>query len=143
MNLPLLALVLAIGDGGSDPSAYNFAPPDDAHELRRGEWVMVEMNDGGIKLPGDALKALGFEFTLKADKVVMRLRDETREGSYRVSAERGAKEIDFRMDGVTAPGIYQLNGDRLRIAVGQKQRPRDFAAGGTGEAVLILERVRK
>ena len=134
---------LAPADGGTDSAAYRFAPTDDAHELRRGEWTMVEMYDGGIVLPGDALKALKFEFTLKADKLVMRLRDQTKEGSYRVNAERGAKEIDFRMDDVTAPGIYQLNGDRLKIAVGQKQRPRNFAARGAGEAVLTLERVRK
>src|SRR5262249_50671631 len=133
----------ALADGGPGASAYRFAPPDDAHELGRGEWALVEMNQGGIVLRRDFLKAAQLELTLKPDKFVMRLEGKTEEGSYRVNTERGAREIDIRSGDVTALGIYELNGDRLKIALGRKRRPRDFTGKDADEGVIILERVRK
>jgi uncharacterized protein (TIGR03067 family) len=134
---------LAAADGGPGPSAYCFAPPDDDHELRRGEWAMVEMKQGGIVLPRDFLQAAQLEITLKPDKFVMRFEGKTEEGLYRLNTDRGAREIDIQAHDVTMLGIFELSGDRLKMALGHKRRPRDFTGKDADEGVIILERVRK
>lgn len=134
---------LALGDGGADPSAYGFAPSDDARELQRGEWKLIDLKQNGAELPKDLLKQIDFHFTFKPDKVVLRFQGQTKEGPYRVNAARGVKEIDMTIDKETALCIYELNKDSLKIAAGQMQRPRDFTAKEANEVIFILERVKK
>ena len=134
---------LALGDGGADPSAYSFAPSDDVRELQRGEWKLIDIKQKGMDLPKELLKTLEFQFTFKPDKVVLRVQGQTKEGPYRVNAARGVKEIDITIDKETVLCIYELNKDSLKIALGQKQRPRDFTAKGANEVIFVLERVKK
>lgn len=134
---------LALGDGGADPSAYSFAPSDDARELQRGEWKLIDMKQKGMELPKEILKGLEFQFTFKPDKVVLRVQGQTKEGTYRVNAAGGLKEIDITIDKETALCIYELKRDTLKIALSPKQRPRDFTDKGDSEVIFILERVKK
>jgi uncharacterized protein (TIGR03067 family) len=143
MNLAILTLALAVGDGGADPAAYGFAPADDARELQRGEWKLVDMKQKGMELPKELLKQLEFQFTFKPDKVVLRVQGQTKEGTYRVNASGGARELDITIDKEKALCIYELKRDTLKIALSPKQRPRDFTDKGDSEIIFILERFNK
>jgi uncharacterized protein (TIGR03067 family) len=134
---------LALGDGGADPAAYGFAPADDARELQRGEWKLIDMKQKGMDLPKEILKQVDFHFTFKPDKVVLRVQGQTKEGTYRVNSTRGVKEIDITIEKEQAFCIYELNRDTLKIALSPKQRPRDFTEKGDSEVIFILERIKK
>jgi uncharacterized protein (TIGR03067 family) len=132
---------LALGDGGTE-TTYTFAPADDARELQRGEWKLVSLQQNGVELPKEVLKQVDLLFSFKPDKVVLRSMGQNKEGTYKVDASKRLKEIDITIDKEKALCIFEVNKDKLTLALGQKERPKDFKSKGQDQIVFVLERVK-
>jgi uncharacterized protein (TIGR03067 family) len=139
--LALVVVSLALGDGGTD-TTYTFAPPDDVRELQRGEWKLIAIQRNGIDLPKEELKQLDYCFTFKPDKVLLRYRGQNKEGTYKVDASKRLKEIDITIDNEKLQCVFELNKDKLTLALGKTERPKDFKPKRTDQIVFVMERVK-
>jgi uncharacterized protein (TIGR03067 family) len=65
--------------------------------------------------------------------------------SFQIDPTAKPKSLDLlqispkQEDPETVPGIYELNGDKLKLAFGESERPTDFE----GERTLTLKRTKK
>lgn len=143
LTLLLTAVVasLALGDGGTD-TTYTFVPADDVRDLQRGEWKVIGIQQNGMDLPKEMLKQVDMRFTFQADKVLLRSQGQNKEGIYKVNASKPQKEIDITIDKQQALCIFELKQDKLTLALGQQERPKDFKPKGKDQFVFVLERVK-
>lgn len=65
-------------------------------------------------------------------------------GTYRLDSDRDAKTLDITIDGRTALGLYDLDGDTLRICWSQFDGcyPAEFKAEREVASVITLKRVK-
>jgi uncharacterized protein (TIGR03067 family) len=134
-------------------SALLAAPPaKDASErdleLLQGDWAVVTLTYNGQALGDDVAQVLfrtikGNEFTtFQFDKPLGK-------GSLKLDANKSLKTIDeqsAREGSKPRLGIYELEGDRLRICMGAPgtDRPKEFASKPDSEISLtVWERQKK
>jgi len=113
----------------------------EAVDALQGDWVVVSAIRGGKPLPAEQAKMLSVTF--KGD--IMTLKDATMTDKVKFELDPKQKTpwINFVNDEETAPGIYELKGDDLKIcwAMPDRDRPTDFAAQAETKATcLILKR---
>jgi uncharacterized protein (TIGR03067 family) len=144
LALAMAAVTFVRGDGGGDLSEYAFARGDDLAELERGEWRIVELDAGGKEFSKVQLEQREMRMVFKDGK----LRSQTGKGKsgaempLRLNAGTTPRQIEWQTKaGKNNLGIYQLDGDTLRIAVGLTDRPTDFTPGAN-KIVYVLKRVR-
>src|SRR4051794_37825448 len=98
------------------------APRDNGarKELKRlgGAWGRVSGEERGKPLPPEAVK--GARLVIEGDRHTVRLGDETIAGTHKVDSTRRPRAIDAadtegRFKGQTALGIYDLDGDQLKV----------------------------
>jgi uncharacterized protein (TIGR03067 family) len=145
VSLPLLLTAviasLALGDGGTD-TTYTFVPADDTRDLQRGEWKLIGVQQNGVDLPKEVLKQVDMRFTFQPDKVLLRGQGQDKQGTYKVNASKPRKEIDITIDKEQVLCIFELNKDKLTLAMGKQVRPKDFKSMGQDQIVFVLERVK-
>jgi uncharacterized protein (TIGR03067 family) len=115
-----------------------------------GTWRFLSLEVDGMKLPEAAIKDArliikGKEFTMK-DPVA------TYRGTFRIDPAKKPKTIDIKFTegpekGNTSLGIYELNGDELKmcLTITAKDRPTAFEAkakSGHGFEVLRREKAK-
>jgi len=136
------------------PSAAVAAPP--AAEVKaakpastdladlQGEWVVVAMEGSGKQVSADEVR--GMRWTFKGNEITGSQPRGGGKASFRLNPGTTPKEIDItRRDGnrpgTTAPGIYTIDGPKLRLCYGEKARPTAFAtAPGDERTMLTLEK---
>ena len=131
--------------GSSKPKARPPAPPanTDLADLQ-GEWVVVAMEGGGRPAPVDELK--GMRWAIQGNEIAARQPGAAGRMSFKLNPGTTPKEIDLtardgNLKGTTSPGIYTIDGPRLRACFGEKVRPTEFAtAAGDDCVMLTLER---
>jgi uncharacterized protein (TIGR03067 family) len=142
MRLALFTLALT---GLIVPAARAVDKPADAMAALKGSWKVADSLQAGtgdflkpfrkgIK-PADAVKVDG-------DKLVFLLGAEVlSEFSVKVDASQSPPTIDLVSGGKTYLGIYELDGDTLRICLVEgKQRPKDVKGTKEGsKSVLALK----
>ena len=91
---------------------------------------------------------LGDKFTVKKDdKAIL-------EGTFTIDATKSPAQIDLKVlkdyedewRGQTYLGIYQLDGDKLKLCCCEPSRdvrPGEFATKGTDFVMVVMERVKK
>jgi uncharacterized protein (TIGR03067 family) len=125
------------------------APPVTASDLQKlqGTWVGVSSEQDGRKVPEEQARALLLIF--RDNGLTVRHGDETLEHSaVALHWERRPKAIDVTPSdgdnrGQTLLGIYEIEGNTLKICIGDvgRQRPTEFAAKeGTGITLYVLRR---
>jgi uncharacterized protein (TIGR03067 family) len=121
---------------GSIVWADDKATPD--KEKLEGTWKMVSGKRGDQPLPAEAIGTL---VTFKGDKMSMKRGDMTITWPFTLDATKKPKEITVDMDGKPGKGIYELQGDTLKIAHGEEgdPRPMDFKGGGK-ISIIVLKR---
>jgi uncharacterized protein (TIGR03067 family) len=70
----------------------------------------------------------------------------SREGEYKMDPAAKPKSIDLITDGRTAPGIYELDGDTLKLCIAEgkdAKRPTELKPDGMWIAVVTLKRVKE
>ena len=65
-----------------------------------------------------------------------------KEGTYEIDASKNPREIDFIRGKTKQIGIYELNGDRLKLCVGPSDdRPKEFTTKPrTDHSMFVLKR---
>jgi len=110
----------------------------------QGTWVMVSIEIMGMKIEGP--KGQELAFTFDGDKFIVHEAMHREEGSYKVDETKNPKAIDLvapmgKMK-ETIKGIYQLEGDTLKIAFSPEgpngNRPTTFDAKVT--AIIVFKR---
>src|SRR5438552_1938284 len=106
MNLVLLALALAVADGGDSSAAYTLVGADDRAELERGEWRIVGLLRAGAPVPEEQLKRQDMRLAFKGERLAF-----TRGGGkaeayeFKLNPNGKPKQLDWTLP--TAAGSPQ------------------------------------
>ena len=129
------------------------AAEDAKKELEKiqGTWVVTSAEYNGGRVSAERAKTM--KLICKDDKYVQTEGDkEVEKGSHKLDPSKKPKHMDITITdgehkGKTQLGIYELEGDSLRICVnraGEKERPAEFAAKpNTGYVMVVLKREKK
>jgi uncharacterized protein (TIGR03067 family) len=113
-----------------------------------GTW-QVENLDFGPGTPVPPIDFKQMKFTFKAGgKLTMSMGDmPPKEGSYKLDPAAKVKAIDMtEANGRAAPGIYELDGDTLKICIAEGPdavRPTELKPDGKRVAVVTLNRIKE
>jgi len=117
-------------------------------ELIVGTWQVENFDFGpGAPVPPIDFKQINLAF--KTDgKLAMTMGDMPRkEGAYKLDPAAKVKAIDMtEANGRVSPGIYELDGDTLKICIAEGAdavRPTEMKPGGMRGAVVTLKRVKE
>ena len=128
--LPLALTSVALADDKADLA-----------DLEKGTWKVTAMNEGGKDVTADMLALVKLSFTFKGDELTIASAGDSKKGTFKIDSTKTPNEIDLKMekDKPADKGIYEINKDTLKIAIGIPDRPADFK-GGPKVAVFTLER---
>ena len=122
-------------------------PKDDADAQKiQGMWVAVSAEMDGKPAPAEAIKDLSILVT--ADKMAFNPKGEDRQSLYKLDPTTTPKGIELTPQdgpakGKTVHGLYELDGDRLKLCLlnGPGEEPKAFATTpGSNLRLLILKR---
>ncbi len=119
---------------------------DDAkgdHETIPGTWQVVSAEDSGTKAPGEAVKNI--KWVITKDTITYKFGDKTTKLSYKLDATKKPKWIDLTEGDKTTLGIYELDGDKLKICFpegGKKERSTAFESkpNSVNDVLITLKR---
>jgi uncharacterized protein (TIGR03067 family) len=129
-------------------------PQDDAvkKELKmlEGSWATVSIEAAGQKVT-DEDKIKSRKLSTKGNKYTLKVGDETVQGTIEINPTKKPKTIDVKPDsgsnkGKTLLGIYELDGDSLRIclALPGKDRPTALVtAAENGQQLVVYKREKR
>ena len=130
--LPVLAV---LGQGKDDPKK-------DAERLE-GTWLVVESERNGQKQPEEQTKKLKMIFN--KDRYIIQVDENTKEATFTIDPTKKPKTIDVvpldgEDKGKTIPGIYMLDGDKLKLCFADKtpDRPKEFTGKADSKAILFV-----
>jgi len=132
----------------------------------QGVWHIIGGEFQGKPMPADKIKSMDIYLTFDGNTVehkgnVLALKrdpktgeqfvlstKETNQGTFKLDDTKKPKQFDLttNKDGKTEIGLYELNGDELRICTGAlgAARPNKFKTDAdSGNTILIFERVKK
>jgi uncharacterized protein (TIGR03067 family) len=149
VGLALAMVALVRADGGDDPAEYTRIGGDDRAELERGEWRIVGITARGKELDKDLLEQRDMRMVFKGNTLTHKGvltkdggKGSDRNSSFKLSPNTHPKEIDWSLNAKTVNlGIYDLEGDTLKIAFGRGQRPKDYSPESAA-TIYVLKRVR-
>ncbi|HTU91863.1 MAG TPA: TIGR03067 domain-containing protein [Gemmataceae bacterium] len=118
---------------------------DDDEEKPQGEWLLASIEVHGKSLPAPVGKGGSIVFDKDGKLILKDPGKPDKIGKYKIDASKDPKQIDLIVskdekgkDGVTMQGIYEFDGDKLKMAFSaenpKEKRPSDFK----GEKVLIV-----
>jgi uncharacterized protein (TIGR03067 family) len=115
----------------------------------QGTWNVVALEANGQKAPAELIKNAKLVF--KGDTYTFHSGDQVIEGMVSLDLTKTPKQIDAKQlsgpgKGKTRKGIYQLEGDDLKLCLGQAGgdvRPKTFAtAEGEPARLYVLKRAK-
>jgi uncharacterized protein (TIGR03067 family) len=121
-------------------------------ELKKleGTWATVSIEAAGQKVSDeDEIKTR--KLTTKGDKYTLKVGNETVQGTIEINPTKKPKTIDVKPDsgsnkGKTLLGIYELDGDNLKIclALPGRDRPTAFTtAAENGQQLVVYKRGKR
>jgi uncharacterized protein (TIGR03067 family) len=132
MRRRLCVLLLASFSLGADDAKED-------KETLQGRWTVVTAERDGRAFP----EAKEDRIVFAGDKLTVKIKDRMHDATYQLDPNKHPKRIVIvSADAQEKPlkGIYQLEGDSLKICLG-KDQPVEFAArAGTEQVLLILKR---
>ena len=142
LGLGCLVAALTIGRAGAQDDTAK-------KELKKleGTWATVSIEAAGEKVT-DKDKIKTRKLTTKGDKYTLNVGDESVQGTIEINPTKKPKTIDVKPDsgsnkGKTLLGIYELDGDNLKICLAApgKERPTAFAtAPENGQQLVVYKR---
>jgi uncharacterized protein (TIGR03067 family) len=121
--IALLAAALAAGAPVLGGAGLDEKDKLSDKEKLQGTWLAVSGERQGEKLNEDQLKI--WEKLIFAEDKWTREGAERKEGTYTLGPDVQPKEIDLTVNGITWLGIYELKGNRLKLAL-KGERPPAF-----------------
>ena len=109
-------------------------------EKIQGTWALVSGERNGKPFPDEVVRHVQLIFG--GDKLTTQHKDRKTEAAFTLDPSKTPREIDLDMGGSIGKGIYQLDGDTLKIVHGEvgDARPKEFPEAGPGLTVLVLKR---
>jgi uncharacterized protein (TIGR03067 family) len=110
----------------------------------QGDWVVVAMEGDGEKVAADVVK--GMRWAINGNEITGTQPGLAGKMSFKLNPGTTPTGIDItpldgNLKGTTSPGIYAIDGQKLRVCFGEKVRPKAFVtAAGDGHTMLTLER---
>jgi uncharacterized protein (TIGR03067 family) len=104
------------------------AEPTDKDRLQQGTWVMTAVEFNGMKM--DAPKGEELVLTFKGDKVTIKDKNKTIDGTFKMDEKKKELDITTPKDNdpkvtETVLGLYKLEGDTLKLVFkGADMRPK-------------------
>jgi uncharacterized protein (TIGR03067 family) len=126
------------------------AQADDAkgeQEKLKGTWTLVAAERGGQKAEEDRIKDI--KLTVAGDKITLKTPNGDNVSTFKLDPAKKPKAIDIiptdgPNKGKPRPGIYELDGDTLKLcynAEPDQDRPTEFATKpGARQMLMILKR---
>ena len=119
---------------------------DDAkgdHEKIQGTWKVVSAEDSGRKAPDEAIKDL--KWVIAKDKITYKFGEKTTEWSYKLEATKKPRWIDLTEGDLTTLGIYELEGDNLKVCLpegrkGERSTAFESRPDSVNDILIILKR---
>lgn len=123
---------------------------DDARNLQ-GSWSLVAVEAKGEKAPEEQIKKEKVKVIISADKIIIKNVDRAEEFAYKIDSAKKMKTVDVVMvdrqrNGdaqLNIYGIYELNGDSLKVCCSVKKDGRPTAFGtkpDSEDALMIFKR---
>jgi uncharacterized protein (TIGR03067 family) len=110
----------------------------------QGTWKVTYSEDSGRVAPQEMLKNL--QFVIDAETMTMQLGEHKSESKYTLDPSTSPKSIDSTEHGRTKKGIYDLQGDTLRICFAEQtyDRPTKFDSqpDSSSDVIILMKRVR-
>jgi uncharacterized protein (TIGR03067 family) len=128
----LASLFLAQADGKSD------------RDKIQGDWKAESMVQGGEKAPEELVK--NFTLNVKDNRWMVMINGQEEKGTFKEDSSKKPKEITFTSDsGTERQGIYDLDGDTLKVCVGSPgdTRPTEFDSKSGSSAMYIVFKRKK
>jgi uncharacterized protein (TIGR03067 family) len=147
MNYAIFALGLIFADGGESTANYNLVGADDRAELERGVWEIVGLKRrNGREDAKEQLEQQKMRLTFKGETLLFSSGGGGKPQTYqfKINPDGVPKQIEWTLPTIgDAKGIYQFDGDALKIAVPTRgqARPTSFSDPNI-EMVLTLKRVK-
>jgi uncharacterized protein (TIGR03067 family) len=133
MALPC-SLLVATGRAADKPTRGD-------KEKMQGTWVLVSGERGGEPVPAEVAKDL--RLVIAGNKMTLQNKDRKTTFTFKLNPDKKPKQIDVDMDGKVGKGIYQLDGDSLKIAHGElgDARPKEFPTKkGSQLTIMVFKR---
>lgn len=110
----------------------------------QGKWKAEKAVRNGEQAPAEELAKMRIEF--KGDLAIPYEDDKAEdEAEYTLDETKKPKAIDIKPKGKDKmiEGIYEIDGDTLKIAFGRKSRPEKFeSAAGSDVMYILLKRIK-
>jgi uncharacterized protein (TIGR03067 family) len=141
---PFLVMVLAAGVAAANGPAEKDPTKDEKTQLQ-GNWQVVTYEEGGKNLPVPE----GMKWIFEDDAFAWKVGDRSEfKGTYKVDVGKKPHAITFfTKTGAPTPGIYQLDGDTLKICLcengKEEERPKEFATrkgAPDNQKLVVLKR---
>jgi len=119
-------------------------------EKMQGEWTMASGERNGQAIPDEFVQSL--KRTIKGNQYTVKREDEViNGGTYTIDATKSPKAIDLKVTegqaaGQEMHGIYELDGDTIKICYANpgKPRPTEFTAKeGSEQTLATWKRAKK
>lgn len=129
-------------------------PKEDSVRIQ-GKWVVMSAEAAGMPLKDNIGDTITFEknkWTIKQDKRGDRLEEGSESGTFQLDPKKTPKQIDVTSDRAevngAVKGIYELDGDTLKICIGdapEEERPTKIATDPKRKklALLVLKRAKE
>ncbi len=125
--------------------AINSARADDQEKFQ-GVWKAEKVVAGGMEMPAEEVSKLTIEF--KGNKAMPRHDGQTeKEGEFTLDGSKNPKNIDIKTpEGKTALGIYEFDGDNLKICVikdgGERPTKLESPAGSKNMYIVLKKQAK-
>jgi uncharacterized protein (TIGR03067 family) len=144
--LILISLIAAMVSGaGGEKKANQKDNPD-------GTWVVIGMEQNGMKVPAEALEKLNLKLTLKGEDYTVTMAGKiVDKGTSKVDRQKRPNAAEIKSEegpnkGKTILAIIEVAGDTMKACYDMdgKGRPTEFAAKeGSGHTLILYKREAK
>ena len=140
MKLRCLVLLLVGVFLAADKAKPNVAEGD--KDKIQGSWTVVAMVQRGKNRPEKAIREIQLRLTFAGEKMTFTSAFHEKEDTdnvFKLDPTKTPKEIDLTFEFGKKPskGIYELDGDTLRICM-STERPATFSTKGKGDETITL-----
>ncbi len=109
----------------------------------QGTWVVQSLTDNGKAMPAEEARSI--KLTFSDERVTIQLKDESKQGTFKLDPGKKPREIDITVarENKRGLGIYKFEDDTLTLAVvdSDRGRPKAFASeAGSQVALVVLKR---
>ncbi len=120
------------------------ADDKDKKDKLDGTWTLESGERNGQPFPDEVAKTM--KLTITGEKLKIEAQGNEREGTIKIDASKKPKELDITVGERMTKGIYELDGDTLKICQARPNgdRPTEFSGKeGTNQMLMVLKREKK